>query len=172
MRTPARLALGTTSLLALLLAAAGPAAADDGNGNGNANGHGQGNANGQAAAAAPTEDTDSNDGGTPNNVVDDDDNAHPSGRDRSVEHGGSGNQGNAQRDPDDDGRGPDRTNGGADRPDGRGGVDRADQDGNNGCGNDDDFEDDNEGWCGRKPTPEVVAAAATTEQATLSLIHI
>ncbi|HYP24319.1 MAG TPA: hypothetical protein VEV43_12160, partial [Actinomycetota bacterium] len=32
-------------------------------------------------------------------------------------------------------------------------VDKADQDGNNGCGNDDDFEDDNEGWCGRKPKP-------------------
>ena len=69
--------------------------------------------------------------------------------DRSVENGGSGNQGNAQSDPDDDGNGPDRSNGGADKPGGPGGDDLADQDGNNGCGNDDDFEDDNEGHCRR-----------------------
>ena len=98
---------------------------------------------------AVTEDADHNDGGTPNNMVDDGDNAHPSGKDRSVEHGGSGNQGKSAADPDDDGRGPDRTNGGGDRPGGPGGRDLADQDGNNGCGNDDDFEDDNEGWCGK-----------------------
>ena len=98
-------------------------------------------------STAPTEDTDTNDGDTPNNVVDDGDNAHPSGKDRSVEPGGSGNQGNAAHDPDDDGNGPDRSNGGLDQPDGPGGVDLADQDGNNGCGNDDDFEDDNEGLC-------------------------
>jgi len=102
---------------------------------------------GGASAAQVTEDNDTNDGGTPNNVVDDGDNRHPSGRDRSVEPGGSGNQGDAQHDPDDDGNGPDRSNGGADKPDGPGGVDLADQDGNNGCGNDDDFEDDNEGLC-------------------------
>ena len=104
-------------------------------------------------AAAVTEDGDTNDGGTANNVVDDGDNRHPSGKDRSVEHGGSGNQGAAQHDPDDDGRGPDRSNGGIDQPDGPGGEDLADQDGNNGCGNDDDFEDDNEGWCGKRPRP-------------------
>ena len=98
-----------------------------------------------------TEDNDTNDGGTANNVSDDGDNAHPSGKDRSVENGGSGNQGNSTSDPDDDGRGPDRTNGGPDKPNGTGGTDKADQDGNNGCGNDDDFEDDNEGWCGNKP---------------------
>jgi hypothetical protein len=103
--------------------------------------------------ASVNEDTDTNDGGTPNNVVDDGDNAHPSGNDRSVENGGSGNQGNSGSDPDDDGNGPDRSNGGSDKPDGPGGVDLADQDGNNGCGNDDDFEDDNEGNCGgRRPT--------------------
>jgi hypothetical protein len=99
---------------------------------------------------AVTEDNDGNDDNTPNNVVDDDDNAHPSGKDRSVENGGSENQGNAQSDPDDDGRGPDRSpegNEGADKPDGPGGIDKADQDSNNGCGNDDDFEDDNEGLC-------------------------
>ena len=36
-------------------------------------------------------------------------------------------------------------------PEFAGGLDNGDQDGNNGCGNDDDFEDDNEGWCGHKP---------------------
>jgi hypothetical protein len=99
-----------------------------------------------------TEDNDTNDGGTPNNQPDAGDNAHPSGKDKSVEHGNSGNQGNSESDPDDDGRGPDRSNGGPDKPNGSGGDDLADQDGNNGCGNDDDFEDDNEGWCG-KPKP-------------------
>ncbi len=103
------------------------------------------------AKTSYTEDDDTNDGGTPNNVADDGDNRHPSGRDRSVERGGSGNQGRSESDPDDDGRGPDRSNGGPDKPNGSGGVDLADQDGNNGCGNDDDFEDDNEGWCGNKP---------------------
>ena len=102
-----------------------------------------------------TEDNDSNDNDTPNNVADDGDNAHPSGNDRSVEHGNSGNQGKATSDPDDDTRGPERTNGGADKADGPGGADLADQDGNNGCGNDDDFEDDNEGHC-RQSTPPTV----------------
>jgi LPXTG-motif cell wall-anchored protein len=99
------------------------------------------------------EDNDTNDNGTANNVADDGDNAHPSGKDRSVENGKSGNQGNSESDPDDDGHGPDRSNGGPDKPNGTGGVDKADQDGNNGCGNDDDFEDDNEGWCGHQPKP-------------------
>lgn len=102
---------------------------------------------------AYTEDNDTNDGGTKNNVADEGDNQHPSGKDRSVENGKSGNQGNSESDPDDDGRGPDRSNGGPDKPNGSGGEDLADQDGNNGCGNDDDFEDDNEGWCG-KPKDE------------------
>jgi hypothetical protein len=101
----------------------------------------------QAPSPLVTEDNDTNDGGTANNVVDEGDNEHPSGNDRSVENGGSENQGSAQADPDDDGLGPDRTNGGVDQPDGPGGEDLADQDGNNGCGNDDDFEDDNEGLC-------------------------
>ncbi|HEX7168952.1 MAG TPA: hypothetical protein VF230_18385, partial [Acidimicrobiales bacterium] len=122
------------------------------------------------ASAAPknegptitTEDNDTNEN-TPNNVSDDGDNAHPSGKDRSVEHGGSGNQGKAQSDPDDDGRGPDRSNGGADQPNGPGGVDLADQDGNNGCGNDDDFEDDNEGWCGKPEATGTPAPVAVVE---------
>ena len=112
----------------------------------------------KASTSQVTEDNDTNDGDTPNNVVDDGDNRHPSGKDKSVEKGNSGNQGKSTSDPDDDGRGPDRSNGGADKPDGPGGVDLADQDGNNGCGNDDDFEDDNEGWCGGKPKPERQAA--------------
>lgn len=84
-------------------------------------------------------------------LLGDTDNQHPSGKDRHCESGGSGTQGKAKSDPDDDGRGPDRTNGGMDQAGGSGGADHADQDGNNGCGNDDDFEDDNEGWCGKNP---------------------
>ena len=109
---------------------------------------------GGASGGGYTEDHDHNDGGTPNNLSDSSDNAHPSGKDRSVEHGRSGNQGHSSSDPDDDGRGPDRSNGGPDKPNGSGGVDLADQDLNNGCGNDDDFEDDNEGWCGKPPETE------------------
>jgi hypothetical protein len=91
-----------------------------------------------------TEDNDSD--GVPNNVPDDGDNRHPSGRDRSIENGNSGNQGNSPSDPDG------MSNGGADKPGGTGGIDQMDQDGNNGCGNDDDFEDDNNGLClGQKP---------------------
>ena len=143
----------------LLLAMALPAAAAKPAGKGNkAKSH-------RTTTTAVTEDTDTNDGDTPNNVADDGDNKHPSGKDKSVERGGSGNQGNSTSDPDDDGRGPDRSNGGADKPDGPGGVDLADQDGNNGCGNDDDFEDDNEGWCGAKPKPETPAAEPAEQPA-------
>ena len=53
----------------------------------------------------------------------------------------SGTQGRSAADPDG------MTNGGADKPGGSGGVNRSDQDGNNGCGNDADFEDDNNGRC-------------------------
>jgi hypothetical protein len=100
----------------------------------------------------------------PNTAYEDDhttadagDNRHPSGKDRSVENGGSGNQGKSESNPDDS-KGPMRYEGtqGDDKPGGPGGTDLADQDGNNGCGNDDDFDDDNNGWCGRptkvKPT--------------------
>jgi hypothetical protein len=69
-------------------------------------------------------------------------NDHPSGKDRTASAGKSGTQGKSTSDPDQ------MTNGGADKPGGAGGFD-ADKDGNNGCGNDDDFEDDNNGWCGR-----------------------
>jgi hypothetical protein len=102
-----------------------------------------------------TEDNDTNDGGTPNNVADAGDNRHPSGKDRSVEAGGSGTQGKAESDPDG------VKNGGADKPNGPGGIDKADQDGNNGCGNDDDFEDDNNGNCGGRHVHEAKAKPAT-----------
>lgn len=83
---------------------------------------------------------------------DQDDNRHPSGKDGETNDGPADDtQGHSPSDPDDDGRGPDRSNGGADKPGGPGGTDKQDQDGNNGCGNDDDFEDDNEGLCGGKP---------------------
>ena len=77
---------------------------------------------------------------------------HPSGKDRYIENGGSGNQGRSESNPDDS-KGPMRYEGtqGDDKPNGPGGTDIYDQDGNNGCGNDQDFDDDNNGWCG-KPT--------------------
>ena len=53
-------------------------------------------------------------------------------------------QGHAPSDPDFNG------NGGIDKPGHTGGF-SADRDGNNGCGNDDDREDDNNGWCGQRP---------------------
>jgi hypothetical protein len=76
----------------------------------------------------------------------DTDNQHPSGKDRSGENGGSGNQGKSESDPDGG------ENGGIDKPGGTATAsgDLDDQDGNNGCGNDDDFEDDNNGNCGPK----------------------
>jgi hypothetical protein len=72
---------------------------------------------------------------------------HPSGRDRHCEPGRSGTQGKARSEPDADGRGPDRNDQGTEKPGEDGGLYPQDQDGNNGCGNDHDFEDDNEGWC-------------------------
>jgi hypothetical protein len=110
---------------------------------------------------ASTEDNDTNDGGTPNNVADEGDNAHPSGKDRSVEHGGSNNQGKSESNPDNS-KGPMRYEGGIgdDKPNGPGGTDLADQDGNNGCGNDDDFDDDNNGWCGKPKDDSVSPSVA------------
>jgi hypothetical protein len=109
--------------------------------------HKDGHDNGKPSGSETNEsnDGDPRDATDPNE--DEGDNAHPSGKDRSREAGGSGNQGKSESDPDDDGRGPDRSNGGPDKPGGSGGVDKDDQDSNNGCGNDDDFEDDNEGLC-------------------------
>ena len=94
-------------------------------------------------------------------------NDHPSGKDRSEEPGTSGAQGKSASDPDGD------ANGGADKPGMAGGFD-ADKDGNNGCGNDDDFEDDNNGWCGGKPkvvaaVKAVVKGKTTTRQTTTEI---
>lgn len=58
-------------------------------------------------------------------------------------------QGYSPSDPDFNG------NGGRDKPGESGGF-SADKDGNNGCGNDDDREDDNNGWCGKPAKPPEV----------------
>lgn len=79
-------------------------------------------------------------------IPDEGDNNHPSGKDRSVEKGKSQEQGKSQSDPD----GNKNSYGGIfgkDKIGYDGGLDKQDQDGNNGCGNDDDFEDDNNGKC-------------------------
>lgn len=85
-------------------------------------------------------------------------NKNNSNKNKSVNH--SFVQGNSKSDPDDNGKGPDRSNGGFDKPGYTGGI-NSDRDGNNGCGNDTDREDDNEGWCGRKPKQEVVCPKPT-----------
>jgi hypothetical protein len=129
----------------VLILGAGTAFAEDGRGKAQGGG---------SAQPTVTEDDDSD--GVPNepDPIGDADNQHPSGKDKHAEAGGSGNQGKAASTPDQDGRGPDRDQGGTDKPDGPGGADILDQDGNNGCGNDDDFDDDNEGWCGRPTVSE------------------
>jgi hypothetical protein len=86
-------------------------------------------------------------------TADEGDNAHPSGKDRSVENSpeANPNQGKSESNPDDT-NGPKRCEGVCgedDKSNAGGGEDSADQDGNNGCGNDDDFDDDNNGWCGK-----------------------
>ena len=65
-------------------------------------------------------------------------------------------QGKSPSTPDQDGIGADH------------GIDNNDKtgpgtDGNNGCGNDPDREDDNNGWCGKKPAPEVSPTETPTE---------
>jgi hypothetical protein len=118
-------------------------------------------AGGPPASSQVTEDNDSD--GVPNapDPQGDSDNRHPSGNDKHEEGGQSGNQGSSSSEPDGDGHGPERDEGGLDKPDGPGGLDVLDQDGNNGCGNDDDFEDDNEGWCGK---PDQQAASGSSEE--------
>ncbi len=51
--------------------------------------------------------------------------------------------------------------GAADKPEGKGGFD-SDKDWNNGCGNDTDFEDDNNGRCGRR-SGKVSGSSSTTD---------
>ena len=77
---------------------------------------------------------------------DEGDNRHPSGKDRSEEMGNSQTQGKSQSDPDEK-ENAYGGNSGNDKIGYDGGSDKGDQDGNNGCGNDDDFEDDNNGNC-------------------------
>ena len=86
---------------------------------------------------------------------------HPSGNDRTVEPGGSGTQGNAQADPDG------MANWGVDQEGGDGGLYLGDQDGNNGCGNDHDFEDDNNGNCGPKVAEECPDGTTATYTSSL-----
>jgi hypothetical protein len=143
------------ALLALVLAAPAPVLAS----------HQPNHAGPPGGAATITENNDSD--GVLNNIPDEGDNLHPSGKDRSVEHGGSGDQGRSSSTPDQNGRGPERDNGGTDKPNGPGGADIFDQDRNNGCGNDDDFDDDNEGWCGKpkdRGKPQESAKPGNEEQ--------
>ena len=132
------------------LFAAGGATAGEGNGNGNGQGNGQGSEKSEQAKQKSSGGGGGGGGGggtassSAQKAPDQTPNDHPSGKDRFGSAGGSGTQGKSTSDPDG------MSNGGADKPGGTGGFD-ADKDGNNGCGNDDDFEDDNNGWCGGKP---------------------
>ena len=135
------LALGVitavAAIFALLLATSIPASAH------HKDGHDKG---------AATKDDGAGSTSTPD---DNDDNRHPSGKDRETNNGSTDDtEGKSSSTPDQNGKGPERDFEGTDKAGGAGGMDKDDQDGNNGCGNDDDFEDDNEGWCGNKPKPE------------------
>ena len=80
---------------------------DGGNGNGNGNAGGNDNGNGGGKPDEPPGQVGRDEPvAPPAEQPDAGDDQHPSGRDRSVEPGGSGAQGGAQSDPDDDGRGP------------------------------------------------------------------
>lgn len=84
------------------------------------------------------------------------------GNGRPPSHANAGGRGDKwNNDPDDDGRGPDRGDGSVD-----------DWDWNNGCGNDPDRDDDNEGWCGRpKPVrPEEPTETRKREAKTCNLV--
>ena len=120
------------------------AQSNNGNGRGPQNGTGQGNRPATPPGHGGGNSSDGRGGGDRTNEpqVENGPSQHPSGNDRTNEPGGSGSQGNAASDPDGD------FNYGVDQPGGAGGIDTGDQDGNNGCGNDQDFEDDNRGNCG------------------------
>jgi hypothetical protein len=114
------------------------------------------------AGNSSTVTTEDDDADGVSNAGDTNESHHPSGKDKFLENGKSGNQGKSESDPDDnvgpmrreeppcdnDPRGADKC---TDKPGGSGGHDILDQDGNNGCGNDQDFDDDNNGWCGKPP---------------------
>jgi hypothetical protein len=151
------------ALLALGLVTAAPAVAHHrekhDNGKAGASGGGASDHDGDAGNSS-TVTTEDDDADGVSNAGDTNESHHPSGKDRFLEKGGSGNQGKSESDPDDnvgpmrreeppcnnDPRGADKC---TDKPDGSGGHDVLDQDGNNGCGNDQDFDDDNNGWCGK-----------------------
>ena len=153
------------AVFALMVLTIAPAYAHhkDGHDNGGKNESTENGDNGSNETSDHDGDADSDEGTTMEDSHEDEadatpsDNQHPSGKDRSGENGGSGNQGKSESNPDDS-KGPMRYEGGLgdDKPGGPGGTDRDDQDGNNGCGNDDDFDDDNNGWCG-KPKDETQA---------------
>ena len=71
-------------------------------------------------------------------------------------------RGKSESTPDQDGIGADH---GVDNNDKTG----AGTDGNNGCGNDADREDDNNGWCGRKPASSPSPSVSPTATATASV---
>ena len=161
-RSTRAIALAIVALFAL----AAPALADHDHGK-SSQSHSKGSAQGTDGADAGTNGQkaeSSDDGQKP---FDEEPNDHPSGKDKSAESGDSGTQGKSSSDPDG------MANGGADKPDEvladgqvQGGFDD-DHDGNNGCGNDDDFEDDNNGWCGKpeeaEPTTEVEGTTVADE---------
>ncbi len=98
---------------------------------------------------------------------------HPSGKDRNTEQGNSYPQGNSHSNP--DGGGVDKPYDSNGQPAGSQG--RNDYDGNNGCGNDNDFSDDNNGKClGRSkkialvinPTPTPTPGSNSTSTSTSS----
>ncbi|HVM40327.1 MAG TPA: hypothetical protein VM618_06065, partial [Acidimicrobiia bacterium] len=165
MRTPTWLRAAAV-VGALVFGVNGSAWAGPGNGQGNAYGHGNTPHSSDRHPSA-TEDTDADGVANTPDLSGDADNQHPSGNDRHAEAGGSGNQGKAASDPDGD------ANGGVDQPGHSGGVDQYDQDGNNGCGNDDDFEDDNRGRClgrrgGDTSGPELVVEGGSESRSTES----
>ena len=80
-------------------------------------------------------------------VYDSEGSRHPSGNDRNNEPGNSGTQGKSTSNP--DGNGADKRRTSSDGSFG-GTQGHGDWDDNNGCGNDNDFADDNKGNCGGK----------------------
>jgi len=85
---------------------------------------------------------------------------HPSGKDRNTENGNSYPQGKSGSNPDGDGVDKPIPGKMGEKPQTQG---NGDYDGNNGCGNDNDFADDNNGNCGGKEkTPTVIATNTPT----------
>lgn len=85
---------------------------------------------------------------------------HPSGKDRNTENGNSYPQGKSGSNPDGDGVDKPIPGKMGEKPQTQG---QGDYDGNNGCGNDNDFADDNNGNCGGKEkTPTVIVKPTHT----------